>query len=228
MTPQPKFLTELTARVRVEALALLGFLLLKGISLTIRWKDPLRNQPVFDAIKGRPSIVIFWHDRQLMLFPEYKKYRRKLVALASRHSDGRIIARVLEWIGFRTVAGSSSRGGAVALARLIKCVKEGWDVAITPDGPKGPRHVVKEGAVKLAEVTGAPLVPMSYAVEKCWTFKSWDRISLPKPFTRGVAFVGMPIEVPNALSEELTQSTVELVQVELDRITAQSEEYEFR
>ncbi|NDC37009.1 MAG: DUF374 domain-containing protein [Proteobacteria bacterium] len=228
MTVRPRFLTELITRLRLEIVAATGALLLRTIAATIRWKEPRRNQELFQRIEMEPCIFVFWHDRQLLMFSEYQRYRSKLVALASRHNDGRIIARILEWLGFRTVAGSSSKGGAVALSQLVKLVREGWDVGITPDGPKGPRHVLKEGVVKLAQLTGAKIVPLCYAVERRWSFRSWDRIFLPKPFSRGVALVGTPISVPRNADLETIQSVTALIQAELERVTTWCDTHEFR
>lgn len=213
--------------IRIELLSFLGFWLLKLISFTLRWeRDPAVDR-AWEGLGRNPVIVIFWHDRQLMLFQVYQRFREKLVALASQHSDGRIIARILERIGFRTVGGSSSRGGAVALHRLVGVVRDGWDVAITPDGPKGPRYELKEGPLKLAQVTGAPIVPICYAVERCWRFRSWDRIFLPKPFSRAVTKIGTPLTIDRDASEEQFQAFKARVIQELQAVTEGCDRHEF-
>jgi lysophospholipid acyltransferase (LPLAT)-like uncharacterized protein len=216
------------AQMRVQVFAALGAALLKGISATVRWEQAELSEPTYKDVEGKAAIITFWHDRQLMMFPGYFSRRSKLVALASRHSDGRIIAGILEWLGFRTVAGSSSRGGAVALKQLVGLVREGWDVGITPDGPRGPRHVIKDGVVKLAQLTGAPIIPCSYSTQHRWCFRSWDKIFLPKPFTRGIYLFAPPIFVERNLTEEGMAAAVALVQSEVDRVTRLCEEYEYR
>jgi lysophospholipid acyltransferase (LPLAT)-like uncharacterized protein len=102
----------------------------------------------------------------------------------SKHADGRLIAYLLYLLGFRSIGGSSKKGGSEGLRRLIRAMKAGAIAAITVDGPRGPRHEVKEGAIKLAQITGAPLIGMVAIPHRCYRFKSWDRMFFPVPFSR--------------------------------------------
>ncbi|MEO7963088.1 MAG: DUF374 domain-containing protein, partial [Gemmatimonadaceae bacterium] len=104
--------------------------------------------------------------------------------LVSTHADGEIIARILESLGFTTVRGSSSRGGARALLELVRVLREGHDVAVTPDGPRGPRRVFAPGAAVAAMRAGAPVIGIGARTERAWRLRSWDRLMIPKPFAR--------------------------------------------
>jgi lysophospholipid acyltransferase (LPLAT)-like uncharacterized protein len=112
--------------------------------------------------------------------------------LISEHGDGEIIARVAEALGYRSVRGSSSRGAERALLGMIREVKEGSEVAITPDGPRGPAQHFAPGAAIIAQRSGAPLLPLTAFADRAWRLKSWDRFLIPKPFARVVVTYGEP------------------------------------
>ncbi|MEW6247812.1 MAG: lysophospholipid acyltransferase family protein [Nitrospirota bacterium] len=114
--------------------------------------------------EGRHVIFAFWHNRQLMMPLAYRG--SGVYALVSRHRDGELIARIVERFGARFVRGSSTRGGAAALRELIRVGRSGADLAVTPDGPKGPRYVAKLGVVQLAKATGLPIVPVAFSCSK--------------------------------------------------------------
>lgn len=113
---------------------------------------------------GDASIVAFWHGRQLMLPLAYGG--RGLDILISRHRDGELISRAMQSFGFASVRGSTTRGGSTALKALIERGRAGRDLAVTPDGPKGPRHVVQPGVIHLAKVTGFPIFPLTFGASK--------------------------------------------------------------
>jgi hypothetical protein len=114
--------------------------------------------------KGQPVIYAFWHAQQLMMPFAYRG--RGAHVLISRHRDGELIQRIASRFGFEAVRGSSTRGGAVALRRLIRLGRTGTDLIVTPDGPKGPRQVVKMGVIQLAKVTQMPIIPVAFACSK--------------------------------------------------------------
>lgn len=143
--------------------------------------------------KDEKVIVAFWHNRLLLMGLCYRG--KGIRILISQHKDGELIARVMEIFGFGTVRGSSTRGGAQALREMLKAVKES-DIAITPDGPRGPRYVVQEGVIALARLTGRPIMPLTFGSSKKKVFASWDAFNLPYPFSRGVFLWGEPIYVP--------------------------------
>ncbi|RME69971.1 MAG: DUF374 domain-containing protein [Planctomycetota bacterium] len=145
----------------------------------IEWEDEAAVRRLVD--EGDPAILCFWHNRML---PFVRTHRGSgICVLVSRHGDGEVIARMIEKAGFRTARGSSSRGGAAALRALAKAVRE-RHVAITPDGPRGPRYRMKPGALQLAALTGRPLVLASASAVSRWQLRSWDRFELPRPFSR--------------------------------------------
>jgi lysophospholipid acyltransferase (LPLAT)-like uncharacterized protein len=113
---------------------------------------------------GEPAIIAFWHGRQLMLPLAYGG--RGLDILISRHRDGELISRAMRSFGFSSVRGSTTRGGAVALKALIERGRAGRDLAVTPDGPKGPRHIVQPGVIHVAKTTGLPIFPLTFGASK--------------------------------------------------------------
>ena len=127
--------------------------------------------------KGYNMIIAFWHGRQLMM---PLTYRGKLAyILISQHRDGELIYRIVQRFGFRSVRGSTTRGGSGALRQLIRLSRQGADLVITPDGPKGPRHTVQDGLVYLAKLTGLPIVPLTFACSKKKLFPVGISLSFP-------------------------------------------------
>jgi len=158
---------------------LLGSLLIRLLSLT--------NKKEFiapDSLEDEPFIMACWHGELLMIPYAYTRYRKipHVKLLISEHFDGNLIAKTLGFFGFETIRGSSTRGGAKALIQSIKELKSGYDLGITPDGPKGPRHEISDGIVVMAQkakvkVTLVEIKPSSY-----WQLGSWDKFVIPKPF----------------------------------------------
>lgn len=132
----------------------------------------------------------FWHNRMLML--AYTHRGRDIQVLRSSSKDGRLIAEVLLRFGYGAIPGSSSRGGAAGLRRLVAATRRGLDCALTVDGPRGPRGRLKSGAVQLAALSGCPFVPVAISARRCSVFSSWDRTLLPAPFSRLVMRYGEP------------------------------------
>lgn len=192
--------TSLLRSLKIYILGILGALLLRLIHLTIRWEWAGATTPEQLNSLGHGKVIAFWHARQLMMSFSYrgrggKPLGKGVYALISQHSDGRLIALAVKLLGIHSVAGSSTRGGKEASKELIKKLREGFDVAITPDGPKGPRCEAKNGVVVLAKDGAVPIFPMTYSAERYWRFNSWDKMIFPKPFTRGVFFIGEPVLV---------------------------------
>lgn len=141
-----------------------------------------------------PAIYTIWHGR--MLVPAYVFRGCGVAVMISRHADGEVIARIVEALGFRTVRGSSTRGGAAALHDAVVLLREGGSAAFTPDGPKGPLEVAQPGALFAASRSGAPLIPLGVGVKSARILRSWDRFRLPRPFTRVSVVEGEPLLVP--------------------------------
>jgi len=127
--------------------------LVGGEAIAQRWRE------------GRGSIVAFWHGRQLMM-AQVPYGGRGVDILISRHRDGELISRAMRSFGYASVRGSTTRGGAVALKEMIQRARAGRDVVITPDGPKGPRHIAQPGVIQLAKATGLPIFPVTFGASK--------------------------------------------------------------
>ena len=141
--------------------------------------------------RGESVIISFWHDQLLLMAPGYKGPGTRI--LISQSKDGELIARTMEFLGQGAVRGSSNRGGPRALREMVRFAKQPYDLAITPDGPKGPRHQAKEGVAQLAKLTRRAIVPMAFVASRGHRFASWDRFLFPYPFCRGVYAYGEPL-----------------------------------
>ncbi|MEP7345857.1 MAG: lysophospholipid acyltransferase family protein, partial [Gemmatimonadaceae bacterium] len=128
---------------------------------------------------------------------------RSIRALISTHSDGEIIARIVESIGYRTARGSSSRDGTRALRDLIGALRENQTIAVTPDGPRGPRHVFAAGVLAAAQRTGAPIILGRAVADRAWVLRSWDRFVIPKPFARVELFHSPLVYVAEGASDKI-------------------------
>jgi lysophospholipid acyltransferase (LPLAT)-like uncharacterized protein len=164
--------------------------------------------------KGVPFVLAFWHGRMLGALSAHRQ--SPIRVLVSEHRDGELIARVLEANGVDTIRGSTTRGGARALLQLVASLKQGHTIAITPDGPRGPRHVVAPGLFAAAHRAGAAIVPMAVAASRSWQLASWDRFEIPKPFARVIVRYGTLVHVPDGASRDIEALTAEYV----DALTA--------
>ena len=146
------------------------------------------------------AIYAFWHC--MMLIPAYVGRKSKIQVLISQHSDGEYIARVIKRLGFGVIRGSTTRGGMRAIKALVDKIREGYPVAITPDGPRGPRFVVQPGSIYLGKKTQLPIIPTVVGLSSYWTLPSWDKFRIPKPFSRALMLYGEPIHIPPNLNDE--------------------------
>jgi len=153
--------------------------------------------------RGEHVILAFWHGRILLMpFP----YRgRKACIMNSIHRDGEIITRVIKRFGISAVRGSSTRGWMGGLKGMLEAYRQGYDLIVVPDGPRGPRHKAKPGVLQLARATGAPIFPVTYGAKWKVTIKSWDRLLIPLPLSRVTYMAGQPILVPPDASPELME-----------------------
>ena len=176
---------------------------------------------------GENAIFAFWHNR-FILMPYYYRYRigrEKIAVMVSQSRDGRIVKDFLDRYRFRTVRGSSSRGGRGALLALLRLLREGWDAAVTPDGPRGPRYLVQEGIIALAAVSGRPIVPVSAASSLRYVFRrSWDHFRLPLPGSRIWLVFGQPLTVPRNLTDAESERLRETLRRRLRRADRRAEE----
>ncbi|MBW6521867.1 MAG: lysophospholipid acyltransferase family protein [Desulfoarculaceae bacterium] len=169
----------------------IGSLLIRTIYLSqrvsIHGEEALREE----WAAGRHLIFCFWHDQLLLMIKGYRGPGTKILISASK--DGELIARTMEHFGHGSVRGSSSRGARQAFRELMTLTADKVDLAVTPDGPKGPRHQLKDGVIQLARISGRPVVPMAYVCSRGYRFRSWDRFLLPAPFARAVYSYAPPL-----------------------------------
>ena len=193
------------------------YALIRVIAFTLRFE--WQYHPAVLSAGPRSFIFAIWHNRlaiAMLMYGDYARRRRQayqLAALVSASKDGGVVARVLEHFGAEPVRGSSSRRGPQALLELTTWAERGYDLAITPDGPRGPRYVVQDGAVALAQLTGQPVVPCSMHIGWKISMRSWDRFQIPLPFARVVLKFGEPVLVPRDISE----SSRETLRSELEK-----------
>ncbi len=168
---------------------------------------------------GERFIYAFWHQRQV--FFTWSHRDAQAAVLVSRSADGEMIARTMELSGIEAVRGSSSRGGAVAAREMVEILRSGRDVGITPDGPRGPAREVKQGAVRVAQLSGMPIVPIANALSrKIEVVKAWDRFQIPLPFGRSVVIYGEPLRVREG--DDLSAKAAEL-KAALDALTDEAD-----
>jgi len=154
-----------------------------------------------EVLAGSTNILYAtWHQR-MMYLSRFMKNRR-LWILVSQSRDGTYGAETAKRLGFRTIRGSSSRGGARALLQVTRRLKEGHPVGVLADGPRGPARAAKPGPVLLAAKAGVPLLPVMWGADRCWVLNSWDRYLIPKPFARVAIRIGKPIYVPRSTRRE--------------------------
>lgn len=203
-----------------------GALILWALRRSLRLS--IQNKAL-DWSGNSPKILIFWHSQQLMMpwiFLDSKpaNTRKPVYALISKSQDGRFIAKAMDILGVCSVAGSSTSGGREAIIQLVKIIKQGWHITITPDGPKGPALKVKVGALKVSQLTGAEIVPSCFVAKRYWTFGSWDKMILPKPFSEAIILTGTPLLVPKDATYEQVSKFAEDLEFELNRISAVAKE----
>jgi lysophospholipid acyltransferase (LPLAT)-like uncharacterized protein len=160
-----------------------GLMRLWGRTLRFRWGADVE---AFMGSDFPPSVVILWHNRLFIAPLFYRRYfsRRWLASLISGSKDGAWFAEFVERLGMLPVRGSQTKRGSQAVRDLIKLNREGADIAVTPDGSRGPIYEMKAGAVAVALKTGAPVVLLSFNHSRAWRLKSWDRFIVPYPFSR--------------------------------------------
>ncbi|MGB8656682.1 MAG: lysophospholipid acyltransferase family protein [Candidatus Zixiibacteriota bacterium] len=178
-----------------------------GVTLRIEWKGEENLNLV--RREKKPVIYAFWHGRMLIF--AYSHRRRRIHVLISQHRDGEFIARIIHRLGFVSIRGSTTRGGPKAVFELCERIASGVDVAISPDGPKGPGFQVHPGIVYVAQRSGMPIVPITNSARNRWNLASWDKFLIPKPFSRVIIMLGKPIDVPaQSTTDELEEKRVQL------------------
>ena len=175
-----------------------------------------------------PCLLVCWHSDLLFVPVGFRQVSKNLIshpilALASRHGDGRVVAQILEKFGIKGVAGSSNDGAMAALMQMKNRLRTGFHIAVAPDGPRGPAKVPKPGVVYLSSTCNAQIIPFTIACTSQWTLRSWDRFFIPKPFSRAISIIGEPINVPPNLKKKDLLHYNELLKCRLDELKERAE-----
>jgi len=191
-----------------------GYLAIRAIGPTVRfavsWEE---GSP--GSLEARPFVYSFWHN--CMIPAMYLWRNLKIRVMSSDSFDGEYTGRIMQKFGFVKVRGSSSRFAVRALLGMRRELEQGWIVAFTLDGPRGPRHVVKPGPALLARATGVPMAMFHIALSDAWVLNTWDRLMIPKPFSRALMRVGRTISVPPDADEAQREAALRELQASLDR-----------
>ncbi|MBM3822150.1 MAG: DUF374 domain-containing protein [Verrucomicrobia bacterium] len=212
----------LTMRKRAAAFAIFVLIRLVGMTLRVRIDDP---SGILDRHGGETLIFCVWHNRLALCMELYRRLfiprrrGRQLAAMVSASKDGAMMARLLEWFGVVSARGSSSRRGPQAMLELKSSAEAGLDLALTPDGPRGPRYRAQTGAVALGQITGLPILPVSYELGWKICLRSWDRFQIPLPFSNCTIRVEEPVRVARDATEAAREEKRVELEEKLNRIT---------
>ena len=205
----------------------LATLLIRLLSLTLRYRIHVAEETrkIFQA--GKPVLFAFWHGRMIIMPPVYHKVCGKggkdAWIMVSRHWDGELIARTVKPFRILSARGSTTRGGREALHELIEKARLGHTIGITPDGPKGPLYTVQPGVVRIAQLTGTPIVSLTWAARPRWVASSWDRFQIPVPFARVSVFFDAPYYAPQSETEEELEACRVRLEARLGEVTDRME-----
>lgn len=207
-----------------RAAAWLIYAVIRLVSATLRYRWMDRSEFIHAPESG-PAIYCIWHNRLALSMPAYFNYARQrkatagLAAMVSASKDGGFLSGILECFTVQPVRGSSSRRGSQALLELTTWAERGYDLAITPDGPRGPLYIVQDGVMSLAQLTGLPIVPFSFYAKWKICVKSWDRFQIPLPFSYCEMRLGKAVFVPRDASELQRELLRKELETELRAIT---------
>ena len=205
--------------------AVLICLLIRAVAWTIRFRLDDRSGVFNIPAPGKQFIYAFWHNRLALAAILRQRYvlrlapDRRMAGMVSASRDGGLLARVLDYFDIEPVRGSSSRRGGQALREMVSCAERGCDLAITPDGPRGPCYFVQEGVISTAQLTGLPIVPVAYHLNWKIRAKSWDRFQIPLPFARCEVTVGKILRMPREAAEAEREELRKQLETEMRAIT---------
>jgi len=162
----------------------------------------VENEHFFDrAVEdGKGVILSIWHGRMLLLISHHRN--SGIVTLVSKSFDGELIAQIANRLGMFAHRGSPKEGGQEGFKLMLRDLRDKKTVGMFPDGPTGPMHIVRDGTLHLARLSGAPIVPAIFSARPCWRAQSWDRFMVMKPFSKGIIKYGEPIIVPRKFTED--------------------------
>ena len=204
-------------------IAWLVSVLIRALRMTLRYELVDQCGITQQRVDG-PVIWLFWHNRIILMTHAAKLFcgDRPAAVLTSPSEDGEILAGVMKRFEAEAVRGSSNKRSTAALREMIKVVKGGTDMFITPDGPRGPRYQLQAGAVKLAQLSKCPLMPVHFVYKRAWKLKTWDGLVIPKPFTRIRVTFGELVTVERGADEEVLEGIRSGLEVSM---TAEAERF---
>jgi lysophospholipid acyltransferase (LPLAT)-like uncharacterized protein len=205
-----------TERLAIRVIDIVCYLGIRLIGATVRFEVEGWENYEKVEVGGRRPILSFWHARIFLSTLFFRN--RGIVVITSKSKDGEYIARFIQRFGFGAIRGSSSRGAARALIEMKRVMAEGRAIGITVDGPRGPRREAKPGAVYLAKLTGNPILPFQVEPESCWILNTWDRMQIPKPFSKALITIAEPIYVSGEADEDEVERKVAELQSSLDAL----------
>jgi lysophospholipid acyltransferase (LPLAT)-like uncharacterized protein len=183
---------------RLKALDIVQWMMAAVLWLGIRMvyltsRKEIRGDYIFREFRGKPAIFVFWHGRSMMLSPIVRRFCLRGYAIASKHMDGRMMAKLQRMFGLRPIYGSSARGAVNVLRQGVRVLQKNRILCLSPDGPKGPRMRLNDGCLYFAKMSGAPVIPVCFTTSRPWVQHRWDRYLVAKMFGRIICTVGAPI-----------------------------------
>jgi len=210
-------------RFLIRLAGIVFFAFIKMIGISTRFE--VHGMEHLNAIEaaGKLPIICFWHDR--ILLGTYFFRDRGILVMSSQSFDAEYTARAIQRFGYGVIKGSSTRGGSRGLIEMIRAMRRGYSTGFSIDGPRGPRYEAKPGPVILAKKTGNPIVPFVIEPQKFWTVKSWDKMQIPRPFTKAVVIIGKPIYVSEKAGDAEVESSLQELQKSLDELVIYTKQY---
>ncbi len=175
--------------------------------------------------EGKPIILVFWHGRLFYVPYHYRKTHSQWKVLISASADGETASRALSFFGYGIVRGSSYKNARKALRELTRHANNGFNIAIIADGSRGPLFTLQPGALMISKLTGAKALPVTFSFSKCWTLNSWDRMIIPKPFSKVVVMYGEPVSVPKGCDSATLEEKRDELEARLISITSQADKF---
>lgn len=209
-------------RILIRLADLIFYFFIVLIGSTVRYET--RDWHFLEKIRenGQVPIYGFWHNQ--IFLAAYFFRNSGAVVMTSQSFDGEYIARAIQRLGFGAARGSSTRGGVGALVEMARLIRAKRAAAFTVDGPRGPVYVAKNGACLLSKKTAQPVLPIAFTPEKFWEIKSWDKLRIPRPFTRAVVALGAPFQVGETANDVELENARRRLQAALDELSEQGEQ----
>ena len=202
----------------------IGAKYIKFVSFTTKWSF-INKKYVENLWKKNESFILcFWHGRLLMM-PLSWNNKKKINVLISAHSDGQLLSKTVKYFDIKTIIGSSSKGGSEAIRNIIKSLKSGISIGMTPDGPRGPRMKINSAIIKIASLTGNKIIPLSYSVKKKIFLNSWDKFLVALPFGKGCFIWGKPIKIKKNISNNEDLKLSNKLEKILIKLTKEADQY---